>query len=193
MKFALAAFAAATALFALPAAAQMNMSASNLYVGATIGASRLGGACNDATAQGLSSCDNEDTAWRALVGYQFNPMFSAELGYHDVGTLEVATPAGATGSADVKLWELVAVAAYPIQQFNVYGKLGGYRAKTSSSGVLSGADDSNSGWTWAAGAGWEPMKNLGLRIEYQRYVDIGNSSSSVDANVASIGVLWRFR
>jgi len=183
--------ALASAIFALPAAAQMNMSASNLYVGATYGMSRLAGACNDAASINATACDNEDTAWRALVGYQFHPMFSAEVGYHDVGSVEVSTRAG-SGSADVKLWELVGIAAYPIQQFNVYGKLGGYRATTSSSGIFSGSDETNTGWTWGLGAGWEPMKNLGLRIEYQRYLDVGNGSD-VNVNVASVGVLWRFR
>src|SRR4051812_30185257 len=188
MKSAAVVLAIAASAFALPAAAQMNMS--NFYVGATIGQSHFKDVCNDAAAAGATSCDNKDTAWRALAGMQFNPNFSAEVGYHDLGSVSVETPAG-SDSTDVKLWELVAVGAIPIQQFNVYGKVGGYHAKASGGS----SDDSNNGWTYGVGAGFEPMKNIGLRVEWQQYKDIGksNGNSGNDVNVASIGVLFRFR
>jgi OOP family OmpA-OmpF porin len=191
MKSAAAILAISASAFALPAAAQMNTS--NLYVGATIGQSHFKGACDDAAALGLSSCDNEDTAWRILAGYQINPNFSAELGYHNLGSITVATPT-ASGTADVKLWELVALGAWPIgTQFSVYGKLGGYRAKTSGSSAFGASDESNTGWTYGLGAGWEAMRNLGLRVEWQQYRDVGGSSSDTDVNVLSVGALWRFR
>jgi len=192
MKSAAIIVAIAASAFALPAAAQMGMNTSNLYVGATYGQSHFKGACDDAATAGLSSCDNKDNAWRALVGYQFSPNFSAEVGYHDLGSITVASPV-ASGTADVKLWELVAVGAIPIQQFNVYGKVGGYHAKTSGGGVFSGGDDSNNGWTYGVGAGFEPMKNIGLRVEWQQYRKVGGGDSDIDANVASVGVLFRFR
>lgn len=191
MKSAAVIVAIAASVIALPAAAQMNMSASNLYVGATIGQSHFKDVCDAAAAAGASSCDNTDTAWRALVGYQISPMFSAEIGYHDLGSVNV-TAGGLNGSADVKLWELVAIGAIPIQQFNVYGKVGGYRAKTSGSSAFGSGDDSNNGWTYGVGAGFEPMKNIGLRIEWQQYKDVG-SGNGADINVASVGVLYRFR
>jgi OmpA-OmpF porin, OOP family len=179
MKTAAFVFALAASAFALPAAAQMDMSTSNLYVGATFGQSKFGDACEGAS----GSCDDKDTAWRALVGYQFSPMFSAEVGYHNLGSIS-----DSSGSADAKLWELVGIAAFPIQQFNIYGKLGGYRAKFEGGGT----DDSSTGWTAGIGAGFEPMRNLGLRLEWQRYNSVG-SGDGIDVDVISIGALWRFR
>jgi OmpA-OmpF porin, OOP family len=179
MKSAAVIVAIAASAFALPAAAQMDMSTSNLYVGATVGQSKFKDACSGA----VGSCDDQDTAWRALVGYQFSPMFSAEAGYHNLGSIS-----DSTGSADAKLWELVGIAAFPIQQFNVYGKLGGYRAKFEGGG----GDDTSSGWTAGVGVGFEPMRNLGLRLEWQRYADVG-SGNGIDIDVLSIGALWRFR
>src|SRR5437870_8660702 len=92
MKSAIAVFAVTASAFALPAAAQMNMSA--FYVGASIGQSKFKNGC--------SGCDDKDTAWRLLAGYQFHPNFAAELGYHKLGE---ASGSGATAKATA--WELV--------------------------------------------------------------------------------------
>jgi OOP family OmpA-OmpF porin len=53
-----------------PAAAQ-------LYLGATIGQAEFKEGC-----LGTGECDEKDTAWRILGGYQFNKFFAAELGYY---------------------------------------------------------------------------------------------------------------
>src|SRR5438128_11066499 len=81
MKSTVAVLGLAAAVFALPAAAQMNMSA--FYVGATVGQAKFKNACSGAGA-GVS-CDDKDTAWRLLAGYQFNRNLAVELGYHNLG------------------------------------------------------------------------------------------------------------
>src|SRR6267143_1528389 len=47
--------------------------------GGTVGQAEFKDGC-----RGLAGCDNKDTAWRILGGYQFNRYFAAELGY-DLG------------------------------------------------------------------------------------------------------------
>jgi len=191
MKSAVIAAVALTAsAFALPAAAQMNLSA--FYVGATVGQSEFKNACDGTT----GSCDDKDTAWRILLGYQLNRNFAVEAGYHDLGKAE-ASGAGVTASIKTKIWELVAVGMLPVaNQFSVYGKLGGYHAKsegTSNIGVS--ADENNNGVTWGVGGQWDPMANLGVRLEWQQYHDIGGDSlgGKDNVNVISVGALWRFR
>ena len=72
------------ASMALPsiAMAQMMRGDANTgwYAGASVGQSKLKDACS-----GIGSCDDKDTAWRILGGYQINRNFAAELGYHDLG------------------------------------------------------------------------------------------------------------
>jgi OOP family OmpA-OmpF porin len=180
-------------MFALPAAAQVGMS--SVYVGATVGQSEYKDACGNIAA-GVS-CDEKDTAWRILAGYQINRNFAAEIGYHDLGESK-ASFGSTSGSIKVKAVELVGIGAFPVLPvLSIYGKIGGYYAKTELSSNIPGvgsADDNNTGLTYGAGVQWDVLRNLGLRLEWQRYDDVGSDSTGEgDINVISVGALWRFR
>ena len=100
----------AASVFALPAAAQMNMSA--FYVGATLGQSKFKDLCNGVG--GGISCDNKDTAWRILAGYQFTPNFAAEVGDVTLGEPLAADDLAAIRAAFTKY----AVLVFPDQEFD---------------------------------------------------------------------------
>src|SRR6266850_2576148 len=93
MKSAVAVLAITAAAFALPAAAQLNTSA--FYVGATIGQSKFKNSCTGLPAG--FSCDEKDTAWRLLGGYQFTPNIAAEFGYHHSESKVESNVAGVGG------------------------------------------------------------------------------------------------
>jgi OOP family OmpA-OmpF porin len=188
MRSILAVITLGASAFALPAAAQMNMS--SFYVGATFGQSDFG-SCE---APAGVSCDTKDTAWRALAGYQFNRNFAAEIGYHNLGEVKFSG-AGLDATTKVNAWELVGVGLLPFaNQFAGYAKLGGYHAKTELSGNLGSADDTNTGLTYGVGLQWDPMPPLGVRVEWQRYNDVGGDNSAKgDISVLSLGAIWRFR
>jgi OmpA-OmpF porin, OOP family len=195
MKSAAAVSVLALSAFALPAAAQVSMS--SVYVGASVGQSKFKDACSGAS--GAVSCDDTDTAWRLLAGYQINRNFAAEIGYHDLG--EVNASAGpASASIKAKAFELVGIGAFPVLPvLSIYGKLGGYYAKTEASGGIAGfgsasSDDNNTGLTYGAGVQWDVLPNLGVRGEWQRYDNVGSDSTSKgDIDVISVGAIWRFR
>lgn len=151
------------------------------YVGATIGQAELKDACS-----GVAGCDEKDTAWRILGGYQFNRYFAAELGYHNLG--EASAPAGKT---EATAWELVGLARYPLtNEFSVYGKLGGYR------GELEGpsAKETNTDLTYGVGLQYDFLKNVGVRGEWQRYNKMGGGALvETDVDVLSVGVVYRFQ
>src|SRR5947207_8518941 len=100
MKAAVAVPGIPAAAFGLPAAAQMNMSA--FYVGATVGQSKFKDSCTGLPAG--FSCDEKDTAWRILGGYQFSPNFAAELGYHNFGETK-ASGGGLEVKDKASAWE----------------------------------------------------------------------------------------
>jgi len=180
----------AAAMVALPAAAQMNMSA--VYIGGSIGQSTMDEQCEGVTA-GVS-CDDKDTAWRILGGYQINRNFAAELGYHNLGEAK-ASAAGVEAKVKMSVWELVGVGMLPLgNQFSAYGKLGliyGTAEGTSNVGIS--ADESGMGWTWGLGGQFNVTRNLGLRLEFQQYKDVGGDEGGGDANVISLGAIWRFQ
>lgn len=173
------ALASAVLGFAGPAAAQAGVR--NAYVGATIGQAEYKDGCS-----GLASCDEKDTAWRIIGGYQFNRHFAAELGYHDLGEASAST-----GAAEGSAWELVGVGSYRLsERFSAYGKLGGYRGKLEGRG----ADESNTDLTYGAGLRYDLTRSVGLRVEWQRYSKMGGGALvETDVDVLGTGILYRFQ
>jgi OOP family OmpA-OmpF porin len=191
LKKALAILGLASAMVAGPAFAQgMDQ---GWYIGATLGQSKAKDACEGV----VGSCDDKDSTWRILGGYQFNKNLAVELGYTDLGEAS-GIDAGDTFSAESKLWEVVAVGSWPFaDKFSAYGKLGFYRGDTDLS--VSGpsgsgsASESNTDLTYAIGLRWDFTKNLGARFEYQIYKDVGGGQiEEHDVDVVSVGVIWKF-
>jgi opacity protein-like surface antigen len=169
MKAAIAVLGIAAASFGLPAAAQSTDT--GFYVGANVGQSKLKDVC--------SGCDDKDTAWRFLGGYQINRNFSAELGYTNLGEFS---------GTKVNAWELVGVGLFPINnQFGIYGKLGGHHSE-----AKDGGSETGNGLTYGAGLQFDLSRNLGLRGEWQRYDKLAGISD-LKGDVLSVGAIWRFR
>lgn len=169
--------ALATSAFAVPASAQLNMS--SVYVGGSLGRSNF------------KTPSETDTAWRLFGGYQFHRNFAAELGYHDLGEVNFVG-----GNRNAKAWEFVGVGMLPVATaLSVYGKLGGYYAKSElQSSIVPSGDDTNTGLTYGVGAQYDVTPQVGLRLEWQRYDNVGgNTAGKTDIDVANLGVLWRFR
>ena len=86
-------------------------------------------------------------------------------------------------------------------RFSLYGKLGLYRAETEQKlqvtlGTLTVSDnktEKNADLTFAFGARFDVTRNLGIRAEWQRYLNVGGGEiGEDDVDVLSVGVLWRF-
>ena len=189
---------------ALLAAAGMALSAGALaqgmrgpdagwYVGGTFGQSTADGACDDFAGTGLS-CDDKDTAWKIFGGYQVNRNFAAEFGYTNLGEISVSG-FGFNASAEATAWELVGVGSFPVaNRLSLFGKIGFYRAEAEyedNTGVT--ADESNTGLTFGFGARYDITRNLGLRLEWQRYSDVGgDDTGESDVDVLGVSVIWKF-
>jgi OOP family OmpA-OmpF porin len=178
----------AVAGFSAPAFAQ-DM---GFYIGATFGSATQDGQCEGVVA-GIS-CDDKDSAWRILGGYQLNRNLAVELGYHNLGEAS-ASGGGLTVTDEVTAWELLAVGSFPLaNQFSIYGKAGIYRGEVERTVTLGGlsasADESGTEFTFGLGARYDFMPNLGVRAEWQRYMDL---LPDVDVDVLSIGLIFRFR
>jgi OOP family OmpA-OmpF porin len=174
----------AAATLALPAAAQMSMSSA--YIGGSLGQSNFKGDCG-------GSCDKKDTSFRLFGGYQFTPNIAAELGYTDLGKLKIdfGAPFG-TGEISATAWDLSGVFTWPIGQFGIFGRAGLARVEAKPGGALTGDSDSKTGLTWGVGGQYDFNRNLGLRLEYQRFrADFGGDNNDIDN--LSLGVLWRFK
>jgi len=163
------------------------------YAGGSIGESKTD--CNTNGVAGASR-DDKDTGFRVFGGYNFNQHFAAEFGYADLGKV-TASAGGASAEVKNTAWDVMAVGIIPLaEKFSLYGKLGWYFADSKLSGDLLGSASQNSNnATYGIGAGYDFNRNLGLRAEWQRYGNVGgdNVGGKSDADVYSIGVVYRFR
>jgi OmpA-OmpF porin, OOP family len=165
---------------------------SGFYAAFHLGQATLKDFCSDVGGPGVS-CDEKDTAWKILGGYQFNRNLALELGYTDFGEATVAGP-GIGGTLAATAFEVVAVGMLPIaDRFSIYGKIGIYRGDTEANGLGGSASETNTDLTFGIGAGFNFTRNLGVRAEWQKYQDIGGGViGEGDVDVVSIGLLWKF-
>jgi OOP family OmpA-OmpF porin len=190
----LLAFIAASFL-AAPAFAQSPDS--GFYVGGHLGQAEGRDACNDFSGVPGVSCDDKDTAWRILGGYQFNRNLSIEGAYTDLGELSATGPGGSV-SAEASALELVGVGSFPLtNRFSLYGKAGVYRGEVEGrldTALVTGSDkDENTDFTYGAGVKFDMTQNVALRAEWQRYNDMGgDDTTETDVDVLSVGAIFKF-
>jgi OmpA-OmpF porin, OOP family len=160
------------------------------YIGASLGQSKAKDGCDDV----VGSCDDKDSAWRILGGYQFNKNLAVEFGYTDLGEVSGDETGFGAFSVESNVFELVAVGSWPFaDKFSLYGKLGLYRGDTDASAAGISVSESNTDLTYGIGLRWDFTKNLGARLEYQIYGDVGGGDiGESDAEVISLGVIWKF-
>lgn len=193
-KKAVAAVMAMGGLLASQAAVAQAMPDRGWYAGGSIGQADY-----ECEASPGLACDTKDTAWKILGGYQVNRNFAVEFGYTNLGELSVSG-AGARITLETTAWEVVGLGSFPVaNQFSIYGKLGFYRGEADvSSNVAGGSGSRNStDLTYGLGARYDFSRNLGMRVEWQRYGKVEAPSTTVsagdsDIDVLSLGVVWRF-
>jgi OOP family OmpA-OmpF porin len=86
-------------------------------------------------------------------------------------------------------------------RFSIFGKIGLYKADTDLDVTVPGLgsaseSDSNTDLTFGVGARYDFTRNLGVRLEWQRYQDVGGDFAGVtlesDIDVISVAVIWKF-
>jgi len=165
------------------------------YVGAGLGKATAKDWCHDpALAGGATRCDDKDTTWRLLAGYQFNRYIAVEGGYHDLGKFQ-ATVAGALSDVKANAWEAVALGIIPIGGIvSAYGKLGAIRSEARGGGTRNNLEEKKGAVTFGAGVQAHVHTSFAVRGEWQRYPKIGGGAfgATTDVNVISVLGIYRF-
>lgn len=195
----------AAALAAGSAAAQ-GMDSSGIYLGGSLGLSQYKDTCKNL----FVPCEDQDTAFRVFGGYQFNRNWAVELGYADFGEADGSGPIPAGGNGSFKLSsyavDLTGVgSAYVTERLHFFGRLGAYMGRTTRDTEFTlfpplNDAKTNSGFTFGAGVGYN-LGSLGVRLEWQRYDNIGTNQNSAiqgqpsgtdEVDVFSLSLLIRF-
>jgi len=159
-----------SAAVALPAHAD-----SGPYAGLKVGGTHVG-------FNGLSK--SSDTAFGALLGYQYNRNFAVEGEYTDLGRFATV---GVNGKSDA--WGLSAVGILPLDDnFSAYGKLGIARSGTSTS-AATGVNRTAA--TYGLGGQYDATPMIGLRLSWERY-NVGVVGQNADDDLYSLAAMFKF-
>lgn len=153
-----------------------------------------------------SNFDNTDTGYKLQLGYSINPNFAVEGGYVNLGERNYRatfSTGQASARVDERGWNLDAVGILPVNDaLSVFGKVGAIDAKVNYhlSGEDGGGDiaDSREAYKWSptfgVGANYAINDAVGVRLELERFADLGKASTTGEQNVdlASVGISYRF-
>ena len=163
-----------------------------------------------------SSLDDSGTVWGLQVGYQWNKYVGAELGYIHLGQGKYKANIGYTDDFDDPVVSeistirfrsngptLALVGFLPVsERFDLSAKGGVYFSDTRmrAKSVIPEIDDSiqfeekDSAEDLFAGIGaaWNVSESYALRLEYQRFFDVGDDDTGeADVDVVTLSVLFR--
>lgn len=186
--------ASAAALASGTAAAQENDE--GLYIGGGVGQFNVQVDDIDQTDEALERLDDNDTAWKAFVGWRMNPYFALELAYIDFGApSDRATASGSSGDYQLDLsgFAPYAIGTIPLGPIELFGKVGYYFYDVDASVDLDNGPDFNSSSSeqdllYGVGVGMTFFERLNARLEYERI----DSSFVDDADAIWFSGQWRF-
>lgn len=165
---------------------------SNFYLGLDAGQAEAKKYCDN-----ITNCDSADTSIRGEVGYQFNNILSAELGYTSFGALLDAHDSNIDATQDASAWTASVLGTWPVaERFGVFGRLGIARYNVDNSGTVQGVPVESKDATKpyiGAGVKFDLTNHWMLRAEYQLYTDISGIDGTKDnVNGLYAGGVYRF-
>ena len=167
------------------------------FVGAGIGYMKTDDTCPVTAAPG-SNCEDEDTVWKIFGGHQFNPYLGVEFALVDLNDRPVTVTGLGSANAKFRIFELTLLGTLPItQRAAVYAKAGLFHWDVDfelAAGASGYADANGNDYTYGLGVKYQFSRNAALRLEWQRYNDVGDpgTTGQFNADVFGIGALFRF-
>jgi OOP family OmpA-OmpF porin len=180
------------------------------YLGGAVGGARanfdVGQLLVNAPAGTAFTNDTSKTGWKVFGGYQFDKYFGAELSYVNLGNYGFSgkiPPVTFSGNVKINGLGIAATGTLPLDKgFSLFGKIGGFysQEKAAASATFFGTSATASGeddrWVAQFGLGvkYAINQNVSVRLEAERYQDMGSNLATVRADVTlySIGLSYGF-
>jgi OmpA-OmpF porin, OOP family len=186
MRFKPLLLAGLLALGAVPAPAL-----SQWYVGLGAGHMKTGDECPTGAAPG-ANCEDKDTAWKLFGGHQFNRYLGYELAIADMGERSASLAGIGVANARFRFFEFTLTATLPLgQQLSAYGKAGVFMWDIDYDlppGFIGSADSNGNDYTFAVGMKYHFTRSFAMRVEWQRYNDVGDPAATGKFNVDTLGI-----
>lgn len=167
--------ALAAAGFSLPAAAQFDM-ASAFYLTGSLGRAHFVDVC----ANQVGSCKDRDTTFSLGAGLQLNRYLGVEVDGRGFG--HASLPGGnVKGTA----YELDGVGTLPLYKgFSLIGRVGVFHGELKGENIAERKNGATFGW----GGQYDFSPQFALRLEWQRYSDLGGGDFGAKTNIDTLGL-----
>lgn len=149
----------------------------------------------DQTDEAIQSLDDDDTAWKAFIGWRLNPYISAEFAYIDFGApSDTIDASGSDNNYELELsgFQPAIIGSFPLGPVELFGKLGYYFYDVDVNVDLDAPDvdssASDEAWTYGFGVGLTFLERLHARLEYEK-IDLDDVD---DADAIWASGAWRF-
>lgn len=196
MKATRALLIAGALVAALPAMAQPMPPYSPWYLGAGIGQGHLSLNGTDLTGFSNANVDRNETTYTIRAGWRFSPYAAIEAGYYDLGKYNfhgdtTGGVAAVDGQAKVKSAGASLVGILPLNQLDLYGRIGWVRseikvnASAPSAPEPANVKDHQNEATYGVGGRWNFMPQWGVFAEWMK-----NDKVKIDSYL--VGVDFRF-
>lgn len=161
--------------------------AEGFYGAVDLAQTNEGDACNSGF---VGSCNGTSTALRVGGGYQFVPMWSAEVSYADYGN---ANTGGTAGEWQASGLEASGIGTFPVwKDISVIGKVG--LARTDLKLTNTSRSSTTTNLAFGVGVQYEFSKAIAFRAQYENLGTVGdaNMTGTTQLTLLSAGVLFRF-
>jgi OOP family OmpA-OmpF porin len=172
------------------------------YIGASAGLS------NTDICSASDGCDDKDTAWKIYGGMEMNEYLSMEVGYIDMGNVHYAGYTGVngtplSGTRYVNGMIVDVLGTYQINpSFTLMAKGGMNILNAEVNGTIAQTPTENTGdtdvaWSFGVGAQYNLTPMVGLRLEWERFFEVGSPSSNggtgeADIDTTTAGIVFKF-
>ena len=146
------------------------------HFGGGAGMGHLNRGASELTGLNNATLDDNDTTWTIRGGWRFSPFGAVEIGYYNFGRYKFhGTAVGnfvpVDGSAKAESVGISLVGIIPINQFDLYGRIGYAHSelKFNANGPLGGVANENQRQdeaTYGVGGRWNFTPNMGLFVEW---------------------------
>ena len=174
------------------------------YYGALdVGQTKAGDACSTTglpAGSTVAGCKDTATLYRIVGGYQFVPMWGAEVSYGAYGKASMGTatiPGFGTLTTDWQLsgLQFSGIGTFPIADgFSLLGKLGIARTDLKISGGGVSTSTTSTKLAYGIGAQYDLTKSVAVRAQYEDLGTVGDANTTGTSKVTllSAGVVYKF-
>ncbi len=155
------------------------------YAGVKLGGSQI--ANMDSGVTDVTDIKKDSTTWAVYGGYKLFPWLSLELGYTDLGKVELEDVAGEFKTTGL---DAAVKATYVINdQFDVFARVGAYYYDWKASGDGVCCSDKDTAGTFGVGGEYKLTNDWGAQLEYKYYNNVGGSP---DFHTYNIGINYYY-